>query len=133
MPLFTRDRRKKAAASEIAAGLFQVFVKDNSLKPEDWEIPPELVVAFLEQSRLYLEATVSLLLCTTASKEKPYEEVLRQYDQLILPVEPTPDGLRKRDALMTAANELSRLLIPGEQGKMFTWAAEWFTKIGHEQ
>jgi len=133
MSWFTRDKRKKLPATEIAANLFQAFVVDDAVVPEMYETPPDFAAKFIEQHRLYREAAVTFVLGNQASKEEPYRQVLDAFDLFIFPHDPIASGSQKLDDLRTAVDGLDQLVRANENGASIAWASDWFKRIGVEQ
>ncbi len=133
MSWFSRDKRNKVPAAEIAASIFQAFVEGDEAMAEKWGVPPEFATRFRDESRLYREALVLLVLGTQTGKEEVYEKVLNEYEKIILPSQSTAAGLRRIEELRFAMNELDRLLQPEQKRQSSTWAGDWFKRLGCEQ
>lgn len=69
--------------------------ESQSSNAGEFDVPETLWPEFYAKMRLYHEATVFMLLITTAEQEPKYKNVLATFESLILPTQPTYEGVMK--------------------------------------
>jgi hypothetical protein len=123
------DNRQPAPASDIARGLIKECVeKDEVVTPKHFSVPVTLRPAFMKKARLYRQAMGLLVLLNLTRRRAEYGPVLHEYEGLILPATPTPEGHKTLEKLKTAMADVAELLDPNSQG--LSWSQRWFRDIG---
>ena len=113
----------------MARTLFAECIENDELLEKDsFGVPPLFAQAFAEKARLYREAMGLLILLNQAKHSKEYEPVLRDYERLILPPTPIPEGVEKLDLLKVAMRDIAALIDP--DAKALNWSLHWLTDVG---
>jgi len=119
----------------VAKALFNEWVeKDWDLINQE-QLPESIRPQFRSKSRLYREATILALLLSRMEDDIRYKELLKQYEQLILPREPTPEGIAKAGSLDVVMKDITalyeRVTDQNREGvPEIAWSRKWFQELG---
>lgn len=103
----------------------------NFFNLEDLHIPENKKDLFFAKIYLLCEAATLRVLLTEAEKDERYLEVVREFERIVLPLRPTPEGMVKLEALKVSMGELNELFA--EQNKELSWCKRWFEGIHHHE
>jgi len=128
-----KSSRSPDAAVEVARVLFEEWVQKDPAPGiiSQAELSESLWLRFQSKWRLYREAIVLMVLLSREQKDSRYSELVREYERLIYPENPTPEGLAKLSAVKAAMQDIAELIDHGK-GKELTWSAKWFTEFPEE-
>ncbi len=130
---FWRSSRQPAEA--IAEHLFRTLIEEAEDDPERFRVrvPTMIRPQFRAKARLYREATVLMLLLARARKERPYQGVLKSFEQMILPGTQTENATGKREALKAAVLDMNELMSAEAKRVAPSWSRAWLQDIGHAE
>lgn len=118
----------------VARQIYLVWVEQAAkefFNPNDLHLPKDRKHPFFLKIYLYCEAAALRVLITERQGDDRYEELLKEFQRLVVPSKPTAEGLAKLEALKLAANELNALFT--EKNKELSWSRNWFQGIGHNE
>jgi hypothetical protein len=119
----------------VAEALFKEWVeKDWDLITHE-QLPESIRPHFRSKWRLYCEATILALLLSRMEDDIRYKELVKQYEQLILPREPMPEGIAKAASLDVVIKDITalyeRVTDQNREGvPEIAWSRKWFQELG---
>ncbi len=120
-------------ASYVAGQIHIVWVRDASTEffnPNELHIPAKYHRCFAEKIFLYCEASALRVLLTEKQRDTWYEELVREFENLLFGVVPTAEAAAKLSEIKSAMGDLDKL-IHGEA--RLSWCRQWLKTIGHDE
>ena len=98
-------------------------------KLEDLHLPENKSDLFFSRIHLLCEAASLRVLLTEAEDDKRFQGVVHEFEHLILPPVPSPEGVTKLEELKATMEKLQELFT--EENKELVWCRHWFEGIDH--
>src|SRR5262249_527688 len=124
-------------AAYVATLIYQIWVEDTAnyfvdrlFDRQTQFLPPNVQRPFENKIRLYCESSVLRILLMKQQVNPRFENLVKEFERLIFPPTPTPEGMTKPEAVKSAMLALHRL--PSER-KELSWARTWLADIGHNE
>jgi hypothetical protein len=121
------------SASYVARQIHLIWVEDAAkefFKPEDLDLPEDKRNSFVSKIYLFCEAAALRVLLTERQNDQRYEKLLREFERLIFPLQPTPEAMDKLETIKFAMKELDRLFT---EKKELAWCRQWLQGIGRDE
>lgn len=120
-------------ASEVVKLIYKYLVHNASknFDPNNFHVPKETENAFHDKMHLYCEAAVLRAFLIEKQKHSSFEQLVRTFERMIFPPEPTAEGMKKFNAIKSAMTALDELVA--EKGQEFRLVMRWLNEIGHDE
>ena len=127
--------RTARPASHIAQQIHLLWVKNSAIeffKPEDMRIylPHDKKSLFFSKIYLLCEASALRVILIERQNKSAYEELFKEFERLIFPAEPTPEAMRKLEAIKSAMLQLDEFFT---EKRELSWCRGWLKEIGHDE